>query len=144
MAGARNHHYLPQCYLKGFAERRDKQAKLWVCDFDSSKQFNTVPRNVAAKRDFNRVDLDGLDPNTLETGLAGFESEVDAALTRIIERQSIADLNDLAYLLNLICLIVIRHPLRRAWMARTEEGMMKGILRDVVANKERWQVHVAT
>ena len=60
---ARNHHWVPQCYLKGFAKSRSKNAQLHVADFEANRQFMTIPRNVAAAGDFNRIDIDGVNPN---------------------------------------------------------------------------------
>jgi hypothetical protein len=55
--GARNHHFVPQFYLKGFAKPRSKDGKLIVFDLKNRKTFVTRTRNVAAKRDYNRVDI---------------------------------------------------------------------------------------
>ncbi|WP_265923371.1 DUF4238 domain-containing protein [Cupriavidus nantongensis] len=56
---ARNHHYVPQCYLKGFARNRSKNAQLFVVDTKTKRAFVTTPRNLAAQRDFNRVEIPG-------------------------------------------------------------------------------------
>lgn len=66
MTKARKHHYISQCYLKGFAERRDKNAMLQVWEVDTGRSFKTKPVGVGAERDFNRIEIDGVDPNTLE------------------------------------------------------------------------------
>ncbi|RZI39825.1 DUF4238 domain-containing protein [Herbaspirillum sp. HC18] len=70
---ARNHHWVPQCYLKGFAKSRGKSAKLFVIDAIERKTFQTIPRNVASERDFNKIEVDGVDPNHIESGYAHFE-----------------------------------------------------------------------
>jgi hypothetical protein len=35
----------------------------------SEKAFRPAPKNVAAERDFNRVEIEGLDPNAVEKAL---------------------------------------------------------------------------
>jgi Protein of unknown function (DUF4238) len=55
---ARNHHFVPQFYLKGFAKLRSKDAKLTAFNLATGELFVTRPRNVAAKRDYNRVDIE--------------------------------------------------------------------------------------
>lgn len=55
---SRNHHWVPQCYLKGFTKGRSKKSLLYVTDFQAGRQFPTVPRNVAAGREFNRGEIE--------------------------------------------------------------------------------------
>jgi hypothetical protein len=63
---AKRHHYVPQCYLKGFAEDRDNP-KLFVIDGKEQRSFCTAPANVAAERDFNRIEVDGYPRMALST-----------------------------------------------------------------------------
>ena len=72
------HHSVPQLYLRGFC-RDQKREKLFVIDGVEKRAFTTRPRNVAAERDFNRVDIVGLPPDTLEVAFNAFETEVAAA-----------------------------------------------------------------
>nr|WP_164490446.1 DUF4238 domain-containing protein [Ralstonia solanacearum] len=53
-AGARNHHHVPQCYLrvKGFANSYGKDAQLYVVDMVRWHAFTTTPPNVAACAQF--------------------------------------------------------------------------------------------
>jgi hypothetical protein len=74
MAGmARNHHWVPQCYLKGFSKGWSKNSQLHVVDAVAQRQFMTLPRNVASAQDFNRIDIEGVAPDHIETSLAKFE-----------------------------------------------------------------------
>jgi hypothetical protein len=86
---ARNHHWVPQCYLKGFAKSRSKNALLRVLDAVAQRHFTTVPRKVASARVFNRVEIDGVDPNRVEMDMAQFEGAVDKALERICRNRQI-------------------------------------------------------
>jgi hypothetical protein len=38
------------------------------------RSFPTSPANVANKRDFNGIEVPGLDPNAVEKSLSGFEA----------------------------------------------------------------------
>ena len=100
--GARNHHFVPQYYLKGFATPRSKDGWLSVFDLKEQKSFKTRPRNVAARRDYHRVDIDGVDPNIVETQLATLDDQADKAFRRVIAARSIADRDDFSFLLTLI------------------------------------------
>lgn len=56
--------------------------RLHVIDGLEKKAFLANPRNVAAERDFNRVDVEGVAPDKFEVGLNAFESEVSAAIKK--------------------------------------------------------------
>ena len=70
---ARNHHFVPQGYLAGFTDDGTRNGRLFVSDLASGSVFQTKPRNVAAKRDFNRIDTEGQEPDALEQALGEFE-----------------------------------------------------------------------
>lgn len=84
---ARRHHYLPQCYLRGFVRHRDKP-KLFVVDRDLRKAFFANPINVAQERDFHAVQAEGLPSDAIEKALAGFESDLAPALARVAQTGS--------------------------------------------------------
>ena len=100
---AKRHHYLPQCYLKGFSKpkKRGKVQAVQVYD-RNGKTFNTNIINIATKGGFNRIEVDGQSPDALEQGIAKFESDLAPAIARITESQSLADEKDKQLLLNLI------------------------------------------
>lgn len=134
---ARLHHYVPQCYLKGFAKFRDKP-KLYVVDLPTKGTFRTSPENIAAERDFHRIEIDGFDPDAVENSLSVFEGELSQALVRIIASRSISDANDRALLLNLVGLMSIKNPRLREVMTGVYEQVAKQIMALVTATPERW------
>jgi len=74
---ARTHHYVARCYLKGFAvQRRKKKPQITVFDGKDRKVFIAAVDNVALERDFNRVEIEGLEPDSFENAMAGFEGEI--------------------------------------------------------------------
>ena len=81
---ARQHHYIPQFYLKGFAVARKKSHQLIVFDRKSRKTFSAATKNVAVERDFNRVEIEGHPPDAIEKVMSQFETEAAAALERIV------------------------------------------------------------
>src|SRR5437763_189414 len=113
---ARLHHYIPRCYLKGFTATRNKDAQLLVVDVSTRKIFVTTSRNVAAEKDFNRLDIPNIPPDALENDMSKFEGELDAALGRVIESQSFQDPEDRATIFNLIALLAVRNPRGREMM----------------------------
>lgn len=136
---ARNHHWVPQCYLKGFAKSRSKNAKLFVIDAIERKTFPTIPRNVASARDFNKIEVLGVDPNHIESGYAHFEGQVDKALERLCTNRQFGDAEDRNLILNLIALLAVRNPLMRENSRQFQERVLKQMMHLVVAKKERYE-----
>lgn len=130
--GARNHHFVPQFYLKGFATRRSKEAPLQVYDLKDKRSFSTRPRNVAAQRDYNRIEVDGVDPNVVETHFAVWEGEADQAFRRIIQSESIAAEEDFAFVIQLMARLFVAGPGFRSqrddFMQRVATQMMHTIV----------------
>ena len=137
--GARNHHFVPQYYLKGFAKPRSKDGKLTVFDIKDRKYFVTRPRNVAARRDYNRIEIDGVDPNAIEKQYSIFEGLADQAFRRIIESRSIKNMDDFSFVLALLGLVSINNPSFRAERDKIVAQMGSSILRNLVSSPERWE-----
>lgn len=128
---ARNHHYVPQTYLRAFTVGGSKKSTFTVFDVSTGKRFETVPRNVCASRDFNRVTVPGISPNLIETGMGEFESLIAPAVAEIEScNQFTGEAKNT--ILNLIALLAVRHPDRREsirkFHAQTAEIAMGMIL----------------
>ena len=83
MPTARKHHYLSQCYLKGFAQLEGKNWQTWVLDLKEKRQFRTNIENVAAIRDFNRIDVEGLPPDAIEQAMSSLETRFAETFTEM-------------------------------------------------------------
>ncbi|MBN9525060.1 MAG: DUF4238 domain-containing protein [Alphaproteobacteria bacterium] len=116
MAEARRHHFVPQCYLKGFGLQRDKDCSLACFNLAEAKRFDTSPLNIANKRDFNRIEVEGHSPTALETRIADFEGKLDGVLGAVIETSQIADGYPREILLEFVAHLLCRNPrLRRKY-----------------------------
>lgn len=139
---ARQHHYVPQCYLRGFVQNRENP-KIFAVDFKERRSFSTNPRNVAAERDFHKIDIEGHPPDALENAFSGFETELDQALKRIIIARSIKDENDRALLFNLIGLMATKNPRLRETFRIAHEHTARIIMDLATSTPERWASHIA-
>lgn len=138
MTTARHHHYLSQCYLKGFTKNGSKKSKLTVIDFKEKKRFETIPRNVGGIRDFNRIEIEGVDPNTIETSLSDFEGKVATAFKRVEENLKL-DGENKDYILTLVALLSARSPeMRENWRGFNAK-IMEMIMDMSLETKERWE-----
>lgn len=135
---ARHHHYIPQCYLRGFAKGSGKLYRLTVANLKSKQYFDTNPRNVGGIRDFNRLQIKGFKPDALEGMLSNFESQVATAIRNVTQSLSFEG-DDRIAILNLIALLAVRSPQQRENLRKFEEELMKKMLGLSLASKERWE-----
>jgi hypothetical protein len=142
MSTARNHHFVPQCYLKHFTCHGDVSSQLAAFDLVEGRQFPATPRNVCAERDFNRVELPGQPHDILETQLANFDGEVDRALRVVTESRSIQDRRALLVLLNLVSVIAARNPSMRRTMEAAHEQTMHIIGDMLASNRQLFEHHM--
>jgi hypothetical protein len=139
---ARHHHYLPQCYLRGFAVGSGKRCRLTVATIAGKHYFETNPRNVGGVRDFNRIDIAGFTPDAVEGMLANFEGQVATALRNVAESLKF-DGDDRVFILNLVALLAVRSPQMREHWRQMEESLMKKMLGLSLSSKDRWEAQQA-
>lgn len=114
---SRHHHYLSQCYLKGFTQGSAKNSKLTVIDLKNKKKFETIPRNVGGMRDFNRVEIEGVNPEIVEKKQANFESQAALALKKLEDTQDFTgETKDV--ILELIAMLSIKSPQMREHLSK--------------------------
>ena len=140
---ARRHHFVPQGYLAGFTNDGTRAGLLTVFDRVSQSIFLAKPRNVAAKRDFNRVDLEGRPPDYLEQAMGEFEGKAISAIRRIQERGGPLTDDELSYVVTLMTLLVVRNPKRRLAMNDARRHGVR-VIGDLLASDRRiYENHVA-
>jgi len=139
---ARHHHYLPQCYLAGFTESGEKTDLLYVFEVESDRSFRTSPRNVGAERDFNRVEIDGTEPDAIEKALALFEGQAANVLKRTTDTNVIHSTDDFVMLLNLVGLLSVRNPQIRNAFNQAREALLRRVGEALVSNQSIWDHHV--
>ena len=139
---ARRHHYLPQGYLAAFTHTGLKDGQFNVLDVESGRTFRTSPVNVATKRDFNRVDIDGHSPDAIEQALSPFEANAIAAIRRVIQTRAFPSDEDWNLILNLLGLIAVRNPHLRGNFNAARERSMEIIADMLVSDRKLWETHV--
>ena len=137
MTEARAHHFVSQCYLKGFTHNGSKNSKLFAVDLKELKTFEPRPEGVAHRRDFNRIE--GLPAGALETALGKFETQADKALRKIGADRSLDDNDAWIYVLNLAALFAVRHPLQRENVRKAMVRTAEIIMDTSLSSRERWE-----
>lgn len=136
---ARNHHYLPQCYLKGFGKSPSKKACLYVFDVYTGKSFCTCPRNVGALRDFNTVDVEDHPLDVIEKVFSQFESQAAKVLEKMRYSHVMPEGDDFNVLMNLIAQMAIRNPYIRETIKKIQTDVVERITDLALSTKERWE-----
>jgi len=127
--------------LKGFTKGGAKKSKITVIDLKEKKLFETIPRNVGGIRDFNRIEVEGVDPNIIETSLAKFEGEAASAL-RQIEQKLAFEGAERELILNLVAILAIRSPEMREHWRKFQAQIAERIMDLSLATKERWESQI--
>lgn len=133
---------MPQAYLAAFTSTGLKDGQFRVLDVQTGHAFRTSPLNVAAQRDFNRVDVEGHSPDAIERALAPFEGEAVAAIRRVIETQAFPTDSDWNLILNLLGLIAVRNPKLRGSFNHSRDQVLRRIGDLLVSDKKIWDHHV--
>lgn len=135
---ARHHHYISQCYLKGFTKNGAKKSKLTVIDLKQRKTFKSNTRNVGGIRDFNRVNYSKVEPDVLEKELSKFEGEVATALNKIKKTAKFeGDTKNI--ILNFIALLAIRSPQMRETWQKFHADIIEKMMDLSLSSKKRWE-----
>jgi hypothetical protein len=137
---SRHHHYLSQCYLKGFTQGCAKKSKLTVIDLKEKKKFETIPRNVGGMRDFNRVEIEGVDPEIIEKSQSKFEGKASTALTNLDNTLDFSG-ETKNVILELIGMLAIKSPEMRKNLAKPKIETAKMMLAMSLQNEEIWDRH---
>jgi len=139
MGEARQHHFVSQCYLKGFTRDGNKDTAFCALDVKSGRVFFPKPAAVAKERDFNFIE--GLPAGELERRLSGFEGRVAQALELIVTERSLINEDAHLHLLNFAALLAVRNPRNREMMNRSLLHSYRVILDLALSSREMWESH---
>lgn len=141
MSDTRNQHFVFRGYLRGFSKYKpgkEQKAQVYVSDLVERRGYSTNVRNVAALRDFNRIDTDTGNPNVLEDWLGEFEGEATSSIRRVAEMQRFEG-EDFNNVMNVMALLATNHPEMRANMTSFIDNLHRKLANVMFANKERYE-----
>ncbi len=139
---ARNHHYVPQGYLAAFTNTGLKDGQLFVLDLETGNSFRTSPKNVAVKRDFNRVDVEGKPPDVLEQALSPIEAKMIDACRKVNLTKSFPNDEDYNSIINLLGLLAVKNPKFRSSFNKAREHGIRIMNSILVSNEEIFTHHL--
>ncbi len=135
-------HYIPQCYLRPFAHRYRKGYQVAVFDRKTDSSFRANVKDVACQNYFNRIEVNGMDPEELEKAISEFETKLASALARINEARSLDNDENRAYLITLIGLTGLRNPEVRENIRNIYEDVGKMNIARRLASQETYDASV--
>lgn len=137
---ARAHHFVPESMIAGFTSGGQKTEKIWVADLVAKKDWATRPSNVAHRRDYYRVDAEGVSPDFVENRLL---EPVESAAINVIremdkERCLPSDPIAMEHLLLFAALLTTRIPLARFMVDDTINRVYRDHIGQLLKSPEEW------
>lgn len=140
---SRNHHYIPQFYLKGFLAPCDPKKQIHVIEKNVRRHFPTNPRNVGSQRDFNRVDIQGLPIDDAEKRVfALIDSEAETVLKYIAHNEMLPTDSKMATLIFFVALLAAHNPYIRKVLINAETELHKQRMRSLVSSREMYESEI--
>ncbi len=111
-------------------------------DSDTKKSFTTLVRNIGSKRNFNKVEAHGVDPNHVEDGMAEIEAEIAPHLQQVIEAKAFPSLEHFNSTMNLMAFLSARNPRLRGNLSDFHKRVVDGMMRLSLTSKEIWSSQI--
>ncbi|WP_429115544.1 DUF4238 domain-containing protein [Aeromonas veronii] len=103
------HHYIPKCYLKGFANGGDNSSSFWAVPKNKGNPFSTTPNDACAQRDYYTVEHN----NSLiveDFYAEQIEPKIGKVLNYIAEYSRLPPKEDMKHLILLLATLYLRVP----------------------------------
>lgn len=139
MATKANHHFIPQFYLRGFADGIGRKAKVFTFDSETKSTFTTLVRNVGSRRHFFRVEAEGVDPNAVEDAMSEIESEFAVHLSEVIEVRAFPTPEHFNSIMNILANISVRNPRLRGLMEGFHKEVAGRIMSIALSTEDIWE-----
>ncbi len=134
----RRYHFISQFYLANFTDSGRKDGFLWVLDKKELKQWEDIPRNVGFQKDFYRIEVPGVEPNTMEKILEKYENQAATVVKKIIDTGTLPTDDDFITLIAMVALMAFRTPHFRKMYEKPLEKIGKIALKMMLASPNQW------
>lgn len=141
MKDSRNHHFTPRWYLRRFAHPGPKKNKdeILVYGFAKKEVTRISARGVGAKTDFNRLEIEGVEPTWLETQWTkNHETPARVVIESIDSTGSLPNAEDKETLLRFLSLLFSRNPRARKMAFKWDQMFLQEFAKKAVLSKEQW------
>jgi hypothetical protein len=125
----RRHHIVSAFHLAEFTDNRTRKGRLFVFDKNLGKTWSDSPDRVAWLKDFNMVDVDGVDPMGVEKAFGVLEGATAPILRASVDDRKMPTGDDLDVLLAYVALATLRVPQFRNILSGAINGLAKQLFR---------------
>ena len=137
---SRNHHYVPQFYLRGFLNPGCPKKQLHVIDKTERRSFLTNPRNVGSKRDFNRAEIPGLPADDAEKRIFGLiDRAAGKALKYIADHEELPTDTKMPNLIYFVAVLAAHNPYIRDILINAAPELHKQRMKSLVSSREMYE-----
>lgn len=134
----RRHHYVPKCWLAGFTENDSDDGRLFVTDLKRQRQWSSTPANSGYRRDFYRISVPELEPNTYETVFGRIENLIGPTLKELFKSPRFPTPEELDNLLYFAAVQFVRVPAFRPLLLKISESFHRAEISKALESKETW------
>lgn len=140
MSVPRKHHYVSRFYLEGFASDETQAGQLSVLDKQTGRQWRSSPSDTACEKDFYMLEVDeDEDALAIEELFGRVETKGSAALRHVIEHLDVPDGEMFEDLMDFLAIMTVRGPGVIDSIQKPFVQVMKSIMWQMTASKERWE-----
>ena len=137
---SRNHHYIPQFYLREFSDPSLPREQLHVIDKTERRSFLTNPRNVGSKRDFNRAEIPGLPADDAEKRIFGLiDREAGKVLKYIADHEELPTDTKMPNLIYFVAVLAAHNPYIRDILINAAPELHKQRMKSLVSSREMYE-----
>ncbi len=136
---AKQHHYLPACYLAGFTLSGEKDGVLHVLDQEKIKEWASSPQKAARCGNFYDIDLGpDVHPNVIEDILSRIETLAGGVIREIVQNKTLPTGEHFDWLLNFVAVQAARTPRIRNLVSGVVEKTVKNHLCKSIETPSGW------
>lgn len=136
MTESKTHHFVSQCYLKGFTKNKGKKKpQVQVIDLKRGNMFSTSTENIAAENRFNQLEISGQKSNALEELLSRFEGAAASGLAQLRETRVLSH-DCLDSCVCLMSLFAARSPYMRSNLSDIRSQLGNMMLSHIIADSD--------
>ena len=140
---SRNHHYIPQFYLKGFLDPSVPKKQIHVIEKNARQHFRANPRNVGSQRDFNRVEIPGTPIDDAERRIFGLiDREAEKALKYIADHEKLPTDTKMRNLIYFVAVLAAHNPYIRDILINAEPELHKQGIKSLVSSREVYESEI--
>ena len=113
--------------------------QLHVINKVDRRHFVTSPRNIAAQRDFNRINMQGHAVDEIESHLAQIEGQAATVLRDIAQSATLPQNRDMDVLVVFVGILAVNNPQIRDSLINIDQEITRQMMQSVIESREMYE-----